>query len=136
MTNPVVVASYRTHLEAEVAARILEAADIPCVINSAEGMLYGPLGVGATILVRPDDAEAAREVLLGSGGSPEGCAAALIAVLPESPDSGVRVDRVREQGVPVLVRAESGRLAVWVRREHADRAARLLGVGGRRRWAT
>jgi hypothetical protein len=132
MSNPVVVASYRTHLEAEVAARILEVAGIPCVINSAEGMLYGPMGVGATILVRPEDADAAREVLLGRG-SAEGCAAALIAVLPESRDSGVRVDRVREQGVPVLVRAESGRLSVWVRREHADRAARLLGPAGRHR---
>jgi hypothetical protein len=63
MTDTTAVANYRTRLEADVAARFLEAAGIPCVINSDEAMQHGPLSVGATILVSATDAERAREAL-------------------------------------------------------------------------
>ena len=70
MTDTTAVANYRTRLEADVASRFLDAAGIPYVINSDEAMVHGPLSVGATILVRPADAELAREALrLGGGGS-------------------------------------------------------------------
>lgn len=132
MTDTVAVANYRTRLEADVATRFLDAAGIPYVVNSAEGMLYGPLGTGATILVRAADADLAREALLmgrESGGDSRG--ATLIARLPDSAGEHRTLEVLREGGVPVLLRAEAGYVEVWVRREHADRAARLL--GGRRR---
>jgi len=63
MTETVQVANFRTRLDAELAARALDALDIRYVINSAEGAGSGPLGPGATILVRPADAALAREAL-------------------------------------------------------------------------
>lgn len=63
MITTVAVANFRTQLEAEVAAKALEAADIPYVIQSAEGMAHGPIFPGATIRVRAEDAEAAHEAL-------------------------------------------------------------------------
>ena len=43
--DPIAVANYRTRLEAEVASNVLTANGIPFVIQSAEGMLYGPMPV-------------------------------------------------------------------------------------------
>ncbi len=63
MLKTIAVANFRTQLEAEIAARSLEAADIPFIIQSAEGMAHGPIFPGATILVREEDADAAREAL-------------------------------------------------------------------------
>jgi hypothetical protein len=71
MTDTIAIANYRTRLEADVAARLLDAAGIPYVINSDEAMQHGPLSVGATVLVRPADAELAREALLTGGGRSE-----------------------------------------------------------------
>lgn len=65
MTDILPIANFRTRLEAELAARALDGAAVPYVINSQEGMLHGPLGDGATILVRSADVELARQVLAG-----------------------------------------------------------------------
>ena len=68
MTETVPVANYRTKLEAEFAAGALAAASIPYVIQSMEAILHGPLGPGATILVRAEHAARARELLPPPGG--------------------------------------------------------------------
>jgi len=63
MDGTVAIANYRTKIEAEAAAGVLEAAGIPCIIQSTEGMLHGPINPGASILVsRAVEAEA-RAVL-------------------------------------------------------------------------
>ena len=127
MTDTVSAANYRTRLEAELAGRFLEGAGIPYVINSPEGMLHGPLGTGAMVLVRSADLDLAREILRGGdddGGRP---GATRVAVLPDGPDDTGVVDRLRDAGVPTLVRPNGAQLEVWVRREHADRAHRALG---------
>lgn len=63
------VANFRTRLETEVAANVLTANGIPFVIQSGEGMLYGPMPTGSTLLVHEQDATLARE-LLGTGDHP------------------------------------------------------------------
>lgn len=131
MTDTVAVANYRSRLEAELAARLLEGAAIPYVINSPEGMLHGPLPGGATILVRAADADLARELLREWDDRREPPEARRVALLPAVSESDRLVDGLRAAGVPALVRTVDGMLEVWVRREHADRAARLL--DGRRR---
>jgi len=67
MENPVVVATFRSRMEAEVASNLLARQGIPFVIQSPEGMQYGPLPQGARVLVRPRDLEAARTVLEDAG---------------------------------------------------------------------
>ena len=67
MDDPVVVATFRTRMEAEVASNLLARQGIPFVIQSAEGMLHGPLPQGARLLVRPRDLEAARDTLADAG---------------------------------------------------------------------
>jgi hypothetical protein len=61
--HPIAVVSYRTRLEAEVAAAVLAANGLPYVIQSGEGAMYGPLPRGTSILVRASDVELARELL-------------------------------------------------------------------------
>jgi hypothetical protein len=63
----VAVADFRTRLDAEVAAQVLDVAAIPYVINSDEGMLHGPLSGGTTILVRAQDADRAKRLLSPHG---------------------------------------------------------------------
>jgi len=63
MENLVAVANFKTKVEAEAAAGLLKNAGIPCLIQSQEGMLHGPLFPGATIHVAPELAEEARDVL-------------------------------------------------------------------------
>ncbi len=63
MKNLTKIANYRTKTEAEAAAVLLENEGIPCLIQSQEGMLYGPLSPGATIYVAPEAADDAREAL-------------------------------------------------------------------------
>lgn len=63
MDGPVEIANFRTKLEAEIAAAVLEAAGIPYLIQSAEGILHGPINPGATILVSESAAAQARAVL-------------------------------------------------------------------------
>lgn len=65
MDDTVVVANFRTKLEAEVAAGLLQEAGIPCLIQSAEGIGVGPLSFGASLLVHRDQARDARNVLSG-----------------------------------------------------------------------
>jgi hypothetical protein len=67
MTQPVVVATFRTRLEAESAGGLLDHAGLPFVIQSPEGLGMGPLSQGASLLVRADEAEAARQVLADAG---------------------------------------------------------------------
>lgn len=57
------IANFRTRVEAELAAQLLEGASVPFVIESTESMQYGPLGIGTTIFVRAEDVERARELL-------------------------------------------------------------------------
>ncbi|UCF18467.1 MAG: DUF2007 domain-containing protein [Gemmatimonadota bacterium] len=57
------LANFRTRLEAEAAGNLLKNAGIPYLIQSAEGMLHGPLLPGATIYVAPELAEEAREII-------------------------------------------------------------------------
>jgi hypothetical protein len=63
MENLVEIANFKTKIEAEAAAGLLKSAGIPYLIQSQEGMLHGPLYPGATIYVRPEEAEQAREIL-------------------------------------------------------------------------
>lgn len=63
MADKVKIANFRTKTEAEAAAVLLRNAGIPCLIQSAEGMLHGPLFPGATIYVTPEAADHAREIL-------------------------------------------------------------------------
>ena len=57
------IANFRTRVEAELAAKLLEGANLPFVIDSSESAQYGPLGVGTTIFVRAEDADRARDLL-------------------------------------------------------------------------
>ena len=69
MHDPVAIANFRTKLEAEMAAGLLDNAGIPCLIQSTEGIFHGPLSPGATVLVSETVASHARVVL---GQPPEG----------------------------------------------------------------
>ncbi len=66
-TESVVVATFRTRLDAESAAGLLEHAKIPFVIQSAESAGMGPLSQGTRLLVRADQAAAARRILADAG---------------------------------------------------------------------
>jgi hypothetical protein len=70
--EPVVVANFRTRLEAESAGGLLTHAGIPFVLQSGEGIGVGPLPQGASLIVRSDQAEEARDVLLEAGLLEEG----------------------------------------------------------------
>ncbi|MGD2152017.1 MAG: hypothetical protein PVG79_02040 [Gemmatimonadales bacterium] len=63
MKDAVKLANYRTKTEAEAAAVLLKNAGIPYLIQSAEGMLHGPLFPGATIYIAPELLNEARDVL-------------------------------------------------------------------------
>ena len=63
MEEPVAVANFRTKMEAEIAAAALDEEGIPYLIQSQEGMLYGPLYPGATLYVPAADAARAREII-------------------------------------------------------------------------
>ncbi len=65
--QPVVIANFRRHLDAELAAQHLTNHGIPFVIRSSEGMLLGPIPPGADLLVHPDQVSRAREVLRDAG---------------------------------------------------------------------
>lgn len=65
--EPVIVATFRTRLDAESAGGLLAQAGIPFLVQSAEGMGMGPLPQGARLIVRDDEADAARHVLTDAG---------------------------------------------------------------------
>lgn len=67
MNQSVVVATFRTRLDAESAGGLLEGAGIAFLIQSAEAMGMGPLPQGASLLVRADELEAAKQVLVDAG---------------------------------------------------------------------
>lgn len=128
MTDVVPIANYRTHLEAEVAAKLLEAAGVPYVINSQEGMLHGPMGDGATILVRAADADLARQAL----GDEVAAAPPQVLCVGRFADPA-EAERARaalvDEGVPALVAVEPGdgaRHALFVPAVHGARARKLL----------
>jgi hypothetical protein len=57
------IANFRMRVEAELAARVLDGAHIPYVVESTESMQLGPVGAGTTIFVRPQDVGTARRLL-------------------------------------------------------------------------
>ena len=67
MDNTVALANFRYRREAVTASELLTHAGIPSVIQSAELSGFGPLAGGATLLVRPDDREQARDILVDAG---------------------------------------------------------------------
>jgi hypothetical protein len=67
MHEPVLIANFRTRLDAESAGGLLTYAGIPFVIQSPEGIGMGPLSTGASLLVRDDQVEEARRVLADAG---------------------------------------------------------------------
>jgi hypothetical protein len=69
--NLVAVANFQNRWEAESAAALLLGEDIPYVIQSREGAGLGPGPGGTSLLVRPEDAERARQVLSDAGAIPE-----------------------------------------------------------------
>lgn len=68
MSDLVAIGNFYTKAEAEMAGGLLEAAGIPYVIQSTEGILHGPISPGATLLVGEAAAPHARAVL---GNPPE-----------------------------------------------------------------
>jgi hypothetical protein len=133
VTDIIPIANYRTRLEAELAGRLLEGAAVPYVINSAEGMFHGPLADGATILVRADDVELARDVLEDRAAD----TAPRVVRIATCPTSEA-ADRVREAlaaaGIPALSsgvasgEAPSEAHLVWVPAAQAARARRAIGT--------
>ena len=67
MNQSVVLANFRTRLDAESAGGLLTHAGIPFVVQSAEGMGMGPLPQGASLIVRQDQVESARQLLAEAG---------------------------------------------------------------------
>ena len=64
---PVVVAHFRTRIEAEFAHDLLEDAGIPSVVSSDDAGGMYPGRDGARLLVDEADAEDARDILLDAG---------------------------------------------------------------------
>lgn len=130
MTATVPVGNYRTKLEAEFAATILAGADIPYVIQSMEGLLHGPLGPGATILVRAEQAADARELLASLKAEPSRRTRAVrLAQCENRDESGALQRRLEEAGIPFFVRTDAPGEEIYVPREHATRARKLLRTG-------
>jgi hypothetical protein len=130
VTDVIPIANFRTRLEAELAARLLEGAAVPYLINSPEGMAHGPLADGATLLVRAEDVELAREVL---GTVPPTATARVvrIATCPDAAASGRVREALQAAGISALstaVRDDPGgeRHAVFVPAAHAARARRVI----------
>ncbi len=69
--NLVTVANFRVRWEAGSASALLLGEDIPYVIQSREGAGLGPGPAGSSLLVRPQDAERARQILADAGAVPE-----------------------------------------------------------------
>lgn len=128
MTDVIPIANFRTRLEAEMAAQLLEGAAVPYVINSPEGMAHGPLGDGATLMVRSEDVELAREVLstAEAGGPPR---VVRIATCPTA-EASVRVrEALQVAGINALstvVEDDGERHAVFVSVAYAARARRVI----------
>ena len=65
--NLVTVANFQARWEAESASGLLLTEDIPYLIQSREGAGLGPGPAGSSLLVRPEDAERARQILNDAG---------------------------------------------------------------------
>ncbi|MEX0690612.1 MAG: hypothetical protein WD934_10670 [Gemmatimonadales bacterium] len=134
MTDTVVVATFRTRAEAELAALSLQGAEIPYLIQSAEGMMHGPLGPGAQIRVLSAAAPAARE-LLGelAADAPEAATRRLVALGTwREADLDPIVARLDGVDIPYVIEHAgdaTGPCTVFVRREHQLPAGRALRHG-------
>lgn len=134
MPDTVTVASFRTRAEAELAALALEGAGIPYLIQSAEGMLHGPLGPGADIRVPRSAESAARDLLsdvtAGDAAEPELPPRRLVALGTWSEaDLTSILARLDAASVPYVVEHDADDLTgrtVFVRREHQLPAGRAL----------
>jgi hypothetical protein len=131
VTDIIPIANFRTRLEAELAARLLEGAAVPYIINSPEGMLHGPLGDGATILVRTEDVEMARDALAHERPSRRG-RVARVATSPTA-EAAARVREVLHRaGIPALSLPDPARSdgaeahGLFVPRAHLARARRVI----------
>lgn len=131
MTDVIPIANFRTRLEAEMAGQLLDGAAVPYVINSPEGMAHGPLGNGATIMVRAEDVELAREVLSPpeTGGPPR---VVRIATCPTT-EAAKRVRQALQAAgivsLSTLTPDDSegeGRHGVFVSMAYAARARRVI----------
>jgi hypothetical protein len=130
VTDIIPIANFRTRVEAELAGRLLDGAAVPYVINSAEGMFVGPIGPGATLLVRADDVDLARDAL--AGGRP--ATAPRVARVATCP-SAEATSRVRAAldaaGIPALsttlpAPAGAERHGIFVPAPYAARARRTI----------
>jgi hypothetical protein len=129
VTDVIPIANFRTRLEAEAAARLLDGAAVPYLINSPEGMAHGPLGAGTTIMVRAEDVELAREVL----SAPDAAGPARVVRIATCPtaDASIRVrEALQAAGIAALstvVPDGTGeRHAVFVPVAYAARARRVI----------
>ena len=134
MTDTVIVASFRTRAEAELAALALDGAGIPYLIQSAEGMLHGPLGPGADIRVPRGAEEEARDLLADVADEPASGAdqpprrLVALGTWKEADLDGV-LARLDDADVPYVIEHPHGDTAhctVFVRREHQLPAGRAL----------
>lgn len=130
MSDTVIVADFRTRAEAELAAKSLDGAGIPYVIQSAEGMLHGPFPPGAQIRVLAQDEEAARDVLADLTGDRPPSRKRLVALGTYEQDGlDQAVARLEAAEIPYVVEhpdAGSARWVLYVRREHQIPAGRVL----------
>jgi hypothetical protein len=130
VTDIIPIANFRTRLEAELAARLLDGAAVPYVINSGEGMFHGPLGAGATLLVRADDVELARDALAGD--EPKARPrVSRVATCPTGEAAGRVRAALHAAGIPALsalVPVEGGpdRHGIFVPAAQAARARRTI----------
>jgi hypothetical protein len=133
VTETARVANFRTRLEAELAGQLLDALDIPYVINSAEGMAYGPLGLGATIIVRAEHADLAREALTAAQGG-DIAPPHVVRLGPPLPERMAEelIAALRRAGLSPLARSSVGgdtaarEVSVFVRSDQAEDARRVV----------
>ena len=133
MHETVVVASFRTRAEAELAALSLNGAGVPFLIQSSEGMMHGPFAPGAEIRVPASAAAAARDLLQDvTDASALGAEAprrlVALGTYPES-ELGSIVERLDAVHVPYVIEHPEGdatSCVVFVRREHQLPAGRAI----------
>ena len=100
----------------------------PTSSQSAEGMLHGPLGVGATILVRAEHVAIARD-LLEEPPKARGVGAARAVRVHDEGELKTAARRLDQAGVPFLRSpAASFPADLFVRGENAERAKHALGL--------
>jgi len=104
----------------------LKGAEIPYLIQSAEGMLHGPFGPGATILVRPDHADEARELLTQQPERSPGAPVALIGAYATQQEAEAVSAKVRAAGIACYTTSGQQQVSVYVPRDQAEAARRAI----------